>query len=152
MRKIVARLLNPVVLTFSGRRGTYAIVRHVGRRSGRSYSTPVVAARLGDSFVIPLPYGPDVDWVRNVRAAGQFTLQRGAVAYTVAAPEVIEQTAALPAFAAPARLAIRLLGIRQFLKLRGAPGRTSDWTDESRPGARSIPLDAHGAIRGKRTL
>src|SRR5687767_14833947 len=105
IRQAGKRLFNPLVLTFSGRRGPYAVVRHVGRRSGRPYVTPVVAASLGDDFVIPLPFGTEADWCCNIQAAGQCTLQRGGITYALTTPQVIDQASALPAFPAPARLA-----------------------------------------------
>src|SRR3954452_3417920 len=48
----------------------FALVRHVGRRSGRAYATPLVVARVAGGFVVELTYGPDVDWYRNITAAG----------------------------------------------------------------------------------
>ena len=56
----------------------FAIVTHVGRRSGREHQTPVNLFRAGDSYVIALTYGADTQWVRNVLAAGSCTvLTRG---------------------------------------------------------------------------
>ncbi len=66
------RVLGPVVAHLAG----FGIVHHVGRKSGREYATPVVALRHGDDFVIPLTYGLDTDWCRNVTAAGVFELER----------------------------------------------------------------------------
>ncbi len=52
VRQFNKNVLNPVVLPLAGSRVRfYAIVRHVGRRSGRSYSTPVVAQPTADGFV-----------------------------------------------------------------------------------------------------
>jgi deazaflavin-dependent oxidoreductase (nitroreductase family) len=48
----------------------FAIVSHVGRRSGRLYRTPVNVFRDGERYVFALTYGADSDWVRNVLAAG----------------------------------------------------------------------------------
>jgi hypothetical protein len=64
--------LNPLMLRMASRRRTYyAALRHVGRRSGRTYVTPVVAKLASDhTVVIPLPYGADTDWCRNLLAAG----------------------------------------------------------------------------------
>ena len=49
--------------------GPFALVRHVGRRTGLTYETPLVLARVADGFVAELTYGPNVDWYRNVTAA-----------------------------------------------------------------------------------
>jgi deazaflavin-dependent oxidoreductase (nitroreductase family) len=51
-----------------------AVVVHRGRRSGRSYRTPVNIFRSPDGYVIGLVYGPTSDWVRNVLAAGEADL------------------------------------------------------------------------------
>src|SRR5260370_12295782 len=44
----------------------FAIIRHVGRRSGKPYETVIWVWPLGEGFVIALTYGPDVDWYRNI--------------------------------------------------------------------------------------
>ena len=68
-------VLNPAMLTLAGRKHWYAaVIRHTGRRSGKSYATPVVADRVADGFILPLPYGTGVDWLRNVLAAGSATI------------------------------------------------------------------------------
>ena len=46
-----------------------------GRRSSRTYSTPVILVENGERWLVA-PYG-EVSWVRNARAAGQATLSRG---------------------------------------------------------------------------
>jgi len=51
-----------------------SIVRHVGRRSGRTYETPVVAVEHDDGFLIAVPYGERTDWMKNVLASGQATV------------------------------------------------------------------------------
>lgn len=53
----------------------WAVVIHRGRKSGRTFHTPLWAFRRGDRYVIALTYGPDADWVRNVLAAGGCELQ-----------------------------------------------------------------------------
>ena len=47
-----------------------------GRRTGRLYSTPVTLVEEAGARWLVAPYG-EVGWVRNVRAAGRVTLQRG---------------------------------------------------------------------------
>ncbi len=53
-----------------------------GRRSGRSYSTPVILVEHGNRRWLVAPYG-EVNWVRNARASGQVTLSRGHRSETV---------------------------------------------------------------------
>ena len=91
--------LNPTTFKIAGRRSSiYATLKHVGRRSGRAYMTPVVAKPLGDGFVIPLPYDTGVDWCRNVLTAGTCTLNWNEQEYTLEQPEIIQLSQALKAF------------------------------------------------------
>lgn len=62
-------VLNPLMRHLAGRVGPLALVEHVGRKSGRTFRTPVLLFRHGDEAVVALTYGPDVDWARNVLAA-----------------------------------------------------------------------------------
>ena len=53
----------------------FGVVVHHGRRSGRTYRTPVNVFRSADGYVLALTYGADSDWVKNVLAAGGAELQ-----------------------------------------------------------------------------
>ena len=64
------RATNRVTRRIAGWIPGFAIVLHTGRRSGRTYRTPVNAFRGGDGYRIALTYGADSDWVRNVMDAG----------------------------------------------------------------------------------
>lgn len=50
--------------------GPFSLVRHVGRRSGATFETPLILARVPDGFIAELTYGTDVNWYRNLVAAG----------------------------------------------------------------------------------
>jgi deazaflavin-dependent oxidoreductase (nitroreductase family) len=83
-------LLNPAMMHLAGRKHWYAgVIRHTGRRCGKCYATPVIADRVADGFVVPLPYGTGVDWLRNVLAAGEATVTVGGRTYDVIDPEII---------------------------------------------------------------
>ena len=65
------RAMKPLVLRSSGTpAGLASVVRHVGRKTGRPYETPVQAVATEDGFVIALPYGP------NTRPSGARRLIR----------------------------------------------------------------------------
>jgi deazaflavin-dependent oxidoreductase (nitroreductase family) len=88
-----SRAYKPVVLKTAGTKGApTAVVRHTGRRSGRPYETPVVAASTPDGFVIALPYGANTDWLKNVLASGSATVVTDGSTYVVDHPEVIPIT------------------------------------------------------------
>ncbi|OBH72098.1 nitroreductase [Mycobacterium intracellulare] len=78
----------------------WAIVVHRGRKSGRSFRTPLWAFRRHNGFVIALTYGPETDWVRNVLAAGGCELQTRRRRYQLGAPVVFrdEDATDMPAF------------------------------------------------------
>ena len=50
--------------------GPFSLIRHVGRKTGRSYETPVILAKVPEGFVAELTYGENVNWYRNAIAAG----------------------------------------------------------------------------------
>lgn len=64
-----------------------------GRVSGRPYSTPVTLVEDGAARWLVAPYG-EVAWVRNARAAGEATLQRGRRSEVVAVEELAPAEAA----------------------------------------------------------
>ena len=112
------RVINRVTLRLAGlRHSPVTLLIHRGRRSGRSYQTPVMAARDGDRFFIGLTYGPGVDWCRNAMAAGRCTLGYEGASYEVTAPAVVDASVALPHFPGPVRVAARLIGLRDFLQV-----------------------------------
>lgn len=69
------RFWNRLTLRVAGHLPGFAILRHVGRRSGRAYRTPVNTFRTDGEYIIALTYGSRSDWVKNVLAAGSCELQ-----------------------------------------------------------------------------
>jgi deazaflavin-dependent oxidoreductase (nitroreductase family) len=96
------------------RHGPFALVRHVGRRSGRTYETPVILARVPDGFVAELTYGPDVDWYKNIVAAGGCTVLHHGSEYAVDRVSTLPAEQGLAAYPNPQRLVLRALGRSEF--------------------------------------
>ena len=114
-------LLNPLMLRLAGRRYWYAsVIEHTGRSSGRSYRTPIVADMIGNGFVVPLPYGTDVDWVRNIVVAKRATVIHKGRTYRVIDPEIIDAAQALPLLPRARRRTFERVSIGHFLRVRGA--------------------------------
>ena len=119
IRTFNKRFLNPLILKFAGfSPNSFAVIRHVGRRSGKTYETPIMVEHAGDHFVMALTYGPEVDWYRNVKAARQSTLLWQGRLYTLEKPEPLAIQAGLSAFPFPQHLILRLLGIQHFVSMR----------------------------------
>lgn len=129
IRHVNRRFTNPRQLRTAGQPGASAsVVRHVGRTSGTAYRTPVVAAELDGGFLVALPYGPGVHWVRNVVAAGSAELEHEGRTIAVEAPVFVSAAEANPNFPAKEQRAHRLYGVDDFLHL---PRRSVD--GEARP-------------------
>ena len=106
---------NPVARVAAGRLPFFGIVVHQGRRSGRTYRTPVnVFARPG-GFVIPLTYGQG-DWAKNVVAAGEARLETRGRTHRVGHPRVVRDPTrgAVPA---PVRAVLGVVKVDEFLLL-----------------------------------
>jgi deazaflavin-dependent oxidoreductase (nitroreductase family) len=119
----MTKALNPLIVRLAGRRHfpMAAQLTHTGRRSGRTYVTPVGARRAGDMVLIPLTFGNQSDWSRNVLAADRCSLRLAGVHYQASAPALLspEEAAAgvRAAFSRLERASMPMLGIRQFLRL-----------------------------------
>src|SRR5438552_12222350 len=87
----LSRRTNGWALPLAGRRWNpiLALVMHRGRRSGRPYGTPVAARRIADGFIISLAFGAQVDWYRNLVAAGGGAIRWRGRDYDVTGPETI---------------------------------------------------------------
>src|SRR3954451_14977346 len=75
IRPFTTRVVNPISRRFAGWLPWFGILTYRGRKSGATYRTPLNAFRRGDSYVFALTYGSDVDWVKNVVAAGECSLR-----------------------------------------------------------------------------
>jgi deazaflavin-dependent oxidoreductase (nitroreductase family) len=120
--KPITRVMNPLVLRVAGRRriGMLALVFHRGRRSGRTYRTPVGARTVGGRMWIPLSFGSGSDWCRNVLAAGGCDVQWKGTRYAARRPRIARRDEADEAFAAyplMQRLTLRLIRLDAFLAL-----------------------------------
>jgi deazaflavin-dependent oxidoreductase (nitroreductase family) len=88
--RLFTRAMRPLALRSAGKEGSStSVVCHVGRRSGRTYETPVIAARHDDSFLIALPYGQRTDWLKNVLHTGSAAIVANGHTYQVDQPEVV---------------------------------------------------------------
>ncbi len=98
-------------------RGPFCIIGHVGRRSGKTYETPIIAIPTTDGFVVALTYGPEVDWYRNISAAGRCKILWHRREYAIGKIEPMEIQAALPHFPWLESMILRLLGTQHFIRM-----------------------------------
>jgi deazaflavin-dependent oxidoreductase (nitroreductase family) len=120
----MTKMLNPLVRRMAGKKhmNMAALVFHTGRRSGREYATPAGARLVGDEFLIPLTFGTESDWCRNLRAAGGGKIRWKAKDYQVTAPEIFAMDSIGPllkkTFKPYERAFMRMMGIKRYLDLK----------------------------------
>jgi deazaflavin-dependent oxidoreductase (nitroreductase family) len=122
--RAVAQVVNPLVLHVAGRRHMpiLGIVHHRGRKTGRLYATPLgVRPTPSGGFVVPLTFSDASHWYQNIRAAGSCVITYQGVDHTVAAPTVVDRATAGPAYPRYERLALRLIGVNEFVLLTDTP-------------------------------
>jgi deazaflavin-dependent oxidoreductase (nitroreductase family) len=120
-RVFLKHTMNPLARRLArSSRGPFSIVRHVGRRSGNVYETPLIVQPIGNGFVVALTYGPDVDWYKNVLAAGGCTVLWHGKEYVINKIEPLGVETTLPYFPQLERTLLRLLGIQHFIVMKGS--------------------------------
>jgi hypothetical protein len=122
VRRFNRAVTNPRVLRSAGEPGaSAAVLRHVGRVSGRSYETPVGPFAVGDDFVIALPYGPGADWVRNVMTKGSAVLVHEGRTVPIHEPEVVPVAEIMTELPPSEQRTLRLFGVDECLRVRPGP-------------------------------
>ena len=106
-----------------------ALLTHVGRRSGKTYQTPVGARPYRDGFVVSLSYGSQTDWCRNVMAAGTGKLTWRGQSYELERPEIISGQQVFSTLPVWQRILVRGAGIHDFLWLHRKGVNTGDGAD-----------------------
>lgn len=112
------RTLNPLTLRLArAGRGPFSLVRHIGRRSGRTFEAPLILAERPDGFVAELTYGESVNWYRNVAGGGGEIVHRRH-RFRIAGVEPLSADEGLAAFGGFPALVLRVLRRREFRLLR----------------------------------
>jgi deazaflavin-dependent oxidoreductase (nitroreductase family) len=119
--RVLNHTLNPLTLRAArAGRGPFSLVRHVGRRTGRVYETPLILAPVDGGFVAELTYGTGVSWYRNIVAAGGCVVVHRGVEHRIDRVEPCSRDRGLAAFGYPAALVLRLLRRGEFRLLHEA--------------------------------
>ena len=103
----------------------FGLVIVPGRKTGVIRRVPMNVFRVDDGYVMALTYGRDVDWVKNVLAAGGCRLQTLGRTVELQDPELIHdpKRRLMPL---PVRFFLGLLGVDDFLRLHGGWPRDRD--------------------------
>lgn len=113
-RRFVGRLMMPLA-----GHGWFGELEHRGRRSGATYRIPIMAfpSPEGDTVTIALTYGPRVDWLRNLRAAGGGRIRLGAQWLTLGPPLPLTTQAGLARMPWVARRVLPLIRSDAYVEL-----------------------------------
>jgi deazaflavin-dependent oxidoreductase (nitroreductase family) len=121
LRTFVKHVVNPALrYAAQSSRGPFALLRHVGRRSGKRYEIPIMVWRMKDGFMIVLTYGPNTDWLRNLQAADQGSLRWHKREYVFKRPEFIDAKTARQALPPFIKFVLGLRGAHEYVKLADA--------------------------------
>ena len=116
---------NPLTLKLAKRSiGPFSIVHHIGRRSKKQYETPLVVGHIADGFVAELTYGPNVDWYKNVLAAGGCTLVWHGKEYLIDKIEPLDIKTGRASFPLPAQLILYLTNRQHYVKMSSQNSQT----------------------------
>jgi deazaflavin-dependent oxidoreductase (nitroreductase family) len=120
LRPFTTRLFNPLARRFAGRLPWFGILTYRGRTSGKAYHTPINVFRHGDTYVFALTYGRDVQWVKNILAAGGATIRTRGRDVRLVDPVVYADPSRrlMPRLV---RFVLRLGKVNDFLRMRAAP-------------------------------
>ena len=120
IRPFTTHVFNPISRRFARWLPWFGILDYPGRKSGKAYRTPLNVFRHGDEWVFALTYGADVQWVKNVLAAGEATLEKRRRRIRLVDPVlIVDAERRLMPF--PVRQVLGLMRVSEFLRMRPAP-------------------------------
>jgi deazaflavin-dependent oxidoreductase (nitroreductase family) len=119
-RRPVTRYVDPVLRPVARRLPSFGILIHQGRKTGRIYRTPINVFRRADTYLFFLTYGSDVEWVKNILAAGYCSLETRGQVVKLVEPELIADPELGPAPTAVRFVERRLAGATEYLRMRTA--------------------------------
>jgi len=119
-RQVVRRYVNPVTRPLAKRLPTFAVLTHRGRKSGRTYRTPINVFQRGDDYFFYLTYGSDVQWVKNVLASRSCSIETRGRVVELVEPELITDPDLRPAPPHVRFVEGKIAGATQYLRMRAA--------------------------------
>ncbi|MGC4191731.1 MAG: nitroreductase family deazaflavin-dependent oxidoreductase [Thermomicrobiales bacterium] len=117
--------LNRLTRRFAGRIPPFVLLTHTGRKSGKTYTVPLMAFRSDapDQLIIALTYGETTDWQRNIEAGGQAAVTMRGVTRPIAGLHAADRREVADAFPLIVNGMLDLLGAdRVAIVDLGPPG------------------------------
>ena|SRR5207247_2665871 len=119
LRPFTVRVFNPFARVFAGWLPGFGVLTYVGRKTGRRYRTPVNVFRRGELYIFALTYGSQVQWIKNVLAAGECEIRTRGHNIRLVRPEVFIDPSRrlMPRIV---RAILSLNRVSEFLRMRRA--------------------------------
>jgi hypothetical protein len=104
------------------RRGSkhLSIVRTIGRKSGKTFETPIMVQPVTGGFVCELTHGPNVNWYQNLIAATRGEVVRQGVTTKIVGLEPMTTAEGVAVFTPTQRRVLRMLRRTHYVKLLAA--------------------------------
>ena len=120
LKPFTTHVFNRFSRLFAGWLPGFELLVYRGRKSGKGYRTPMNVFRRDDEYVFALTYGPDVQWVKNILAAGGCDLVTRGRTVRLVEPMLFTdpKRSAMPL---PVRLFLEPMRVTEFLRMRIAP-------------------------------
>jgi deazaflavin-dependent oxidoreductase (nitroreductase family) len=118
VRRLANRYVNPLTLRVAATLPAFAVLTHEGRKTGRTYRTPINVFRQEDFYFIFLTYGSDAQWVKNVIAADSCLLETRRRVIELVEPELITDPELRSAPPVVGFVERRFAGVTQYLRMR----------------------------------
>jgi deazaflavin-dependent oxidoreductase (nitroreductase family) len=121
LRPFAIRFVNPITRLVAGWLPGFGILQYRGRKTGKAYRTPMNLFRRGDHMVFALTYGSEVQWLKNVLAAGELIVRTTGRDVHLVEPELFHDPTRrdMPALIRPF---LGFMRVSDFLRMRIAPG------------------------------
>jgi deazaflavin-dependent oxidoreductase (nitroreductase family) len=94
---------------------------HTGRKSGRTFRTPLNVFKAPGGFAIVLAYGSGTDWLRNLHSAEGAEVIRSRRRYVLSNPRIVSGADARARLPFYGRLASRLTRSPEILLVDAVP-------------------------------
>lgn len=124
LARVNRRFTNRILIR-AANRPPFAALTHTGRVSGRRYRIPLNAFPTPTGFVLPATYGTGADWVRNVLAAGEATLEFRGHTLRLVEPRLVGPAEVRPYLPLWARSFLAILRVDDFVECHADLGRTA---------------------------
>lgn len=85
-RHLNKRFFNPRTLKSEH---NWSLITHVGRRSGKTFTTLIDAIEVSGGFAVYLMYGRSTDWAKNVLASGTGFLEKTGSRFQISNPRIV---------------------------------------------------------------